>query len=115
MKYREATNVNQWRSTQEALDWFTNVHEKNPTKKKVKFLQFDICEFYPSISQQLLDNALDHAKLHTSIDQEEEDIIKSCRKSILFNRGKVWTKKEKVFDVTMGAPDGAEIAELTGI
>ena len=29
--------------------------------------------------------------------------------------GKAWTKKHKDFDVTMGAKDGAEIAELTGI
>ena len=39
----------------------------------------------------------------------------ACRKSVLFNNGKVWTKKDKDFDVTMGAQDGAEIAELTGI
>ena len=36
-------------------------------------------------------------------------------KSVLFNDGKVWTKKDKDFDVTMGAQDGAEIAELVGI
>ena len=34
---------------------------------------------------------------------------------MLFNNRKVWTKKNKDFDVTMGAQDGAEIAELTGI
>ena len=39
----------------------------------------------------------------------------SCRKSVLFNNGKVWTKKDKDFNVMMGAQDGAEIAELTGI
>ena len=39
----------------------------------------------------------------------------SCRKSVLFNNGKVWTKKDKDFDVTMGNQDGAEIVELTGI
>ena len=27
----------------------------------------------------------------------------------------MWTEKDKDFDVTMGAQDGAEIAELTGI
>ena len=39
----------------------------------------------------------------------------ACRKSVLFSNDKVWTKKNKDFDVTMGAQDGAEIAELTGI
>ena len=42
-------------------------------------------------------------------------MIKSCRKSVLFDDDKVWTKKDKGFDVTMGAQDGAEIAELVGI
>ena len=35
--------------------------------------------------------------------------------SALFSNGKTWTKKDKDFDVTMSAQDGAEIAELTGI
>ena len=114
-KCREATGVNQWKSTKDVLDWFTSVHAANPTKTKAKFLQFDICEFYPSITEELLRNSLGFAKNHTSIEQDEEDLIMACRKSVLFNNGKVWTKKDKDFDVTMGAQDGAEIAELTGI
>ena len=114
-KCREATGVNQWKSTKDVLDWFTSVHAANPTKTKAKFLQFDICEFYPSITEELLRKSLGFAKNHTSIEQDEEDLIMACRKSVLFNNGKVWTKKDKDFDVTMGAQDGAEIAELTGI
>ena len=102
-------------STQEVLQWFSHVHLANPTKEKAIFVQFDICEFYPSITEELLRNSLDFAKCHTSIDQEDEDLIMACRKSVLFNNGKVWTKKNKDFDVTMGAQDVAEIAELTGI
>ena len=52
---------------------------------------------------------------HTSIEQDEKDLIMTCRQSVLFNNGKVWTKKDKDFDVTMSAEDGEEIAELTGI
>ena len=114
-KCRAASIVSQWRSTQDVFDWFTHVHNNKNTQKKSKFLQFDICEFYPSISEELLNNALDFAKLHTTITQDEEDMIKSCRKSILFSGSNVWTKKDKNFDVTMGAQDGAEIAELVGI
>ena len=114
-KCRDASGVNQWRSTQDVLKWFSDVHSANPTKDKAKFLQFDICEFYPSITEDLLRNSLDFAKSHKPIDQADEDLIMACRKSVLFNNGKVWTKKNKNFDVTMGAQDGAEIAELTGI
>ena len=105
-KCRTASSVNQWRSTQDVLNWFSLVHSNNCMKKKSQFLQFDICEFYPSISEELLDKALVFAKLHTTVTPDEEDMIKSCRKSVLFNDGKVWTKKDKDFDVTMGAQDG---------
>ena len=60
-------------------------------------------------------NSLDYAKTHANIDDQEVDMIMAYRKSALFNDGKTWTKKNKNFDVTMGAQDGAEVAELTGI
>ena len=106
---RDATEMNQWKSTQDVIQWFASVHSNNPTKKKAKLLQFDICEFYPSISEDLLREALDFAKIHAKI-EEEINVIMNCRKSVLFNSGNVWTKKERDFDVTMGAQDGAEIA-----
>ena len=112
---RDATKVNQWKSTQDVLQWFTHVHSNNPTKEKARLLQFDICEFYPSISEELLRESLVFAKNHASIEEEEVNLIMACRKSVLFNSGNVWTKKDKDFDMTMGAQDGAEIAELTGI
>ena len=114
-KCRVASGVNQWKSTQDVLKWFFLAHSANPTKEKAKFIQFDICEFYPSITEELLRNSLNFAKSHTTISPDEEELIMACRKSVLFNNGKVWTKKDKDFDVTMGAQDGAEIAELTGI
>ena len=112
---RDATEANQWKSTQDVLQWFASVHSNNPTKKKAKLLQFDICEFYPSISEDLLLESLDFAKTHAKIEEEEVKLIMNCRKSVLFNSGNVWTKKDRDVDVTMGAQDGAEIAELTGI
>ena len=44
-------------------------------------------------------------------------IIKHARKSVLFNDGKHWTKKDSnsLFDVTMSSYDGAEICELVGL
>ena len=44
------------------------------------------------------------------------DIIYSARNSFVFNNGKAFAKKgQNNFDVTMGAWDGAEIAELVGL
>ena len=83
----------------------------------------DICEFYPSITEELLDKALKFASTKTKepISAETIHIIKHARKSLLFshstsNKEKTpWTKRQGLFDVTMGAPDGAEVCELVGL
>ena len=38
-----------------------------------------------------------------------------ARESLLVNEGGGWMKKDGLFDVAMGAYDGAEICELVGI
>ena len=50
------------------------------------------------------------------------NIILHSRKSLLFSKSTygeekntAWTKKNGVFDVTIGAPDRAEICELLGL
>ena len=71
-------------------------------------------EFYPSITKHLLLKAIEHAKLYTSIYQQELDIILHARKCLLFSKNKLWEKtvNESLFDITMGSYDGAEICEL---
>ena len=116
---REGTGLTQWQSTKAALEWFKSI----PNKKQKRFIQMDICEFYPSINEELLDKALKFAssKLATPIPEETRKLIKHARKSLLFTHNpngqtKIpWTKKNGLFDVTMGAPDGAEICELVGL
>ena len=95
------------------IAWFKSIPNKNQTK----FLKFDIVDFYPSISQKLLQNAIKFAKLHTKIDKQISEAILKARKSILFNENKPWIKKAqtKNFDVTMGSYDGAEVCELVGL
>ena len=115
-------NLNQWKSTQQVLDWFNQIEEKSCKR----FLQFDIREFYPSITEELLLNALEFAHsiepAKPLITKENRDIILHCRKSFLFTHASEpgqnatpWTKKSGLFDVTMGAYDGAEICELVGL
>ena len=38
-----------------------------------------------------------------------------ARQTVLFKDGEVWRKKESLFDVSMGAYDDAEVAELVGL
>ena len=48
--------------------------------------------------------------------EEQKNMIKTCRQSILFGpKGEPWTKNFTNFDVTMGSLDDAEISELIGL
>ena len=110
---REKLHCNQWRNTSNVIDWFQNITDK----ENYIFIQFDIEEFYHSITKRLLLKAIEHAKLYTSITQQELDIILHARKSLLFSKNKPWEKtiNESLFDITMGSYDGAEICELVGL
>ena len=107
------SNLNQWRNTKQVIEWFGNIKDK----ERHSFISFDIVDFYPSISEKRLDQALSWASNLTTISDNDILIIKHARKSLLFNTGKPWTKKdsEGLFDVTMGSHDGAEICELVGL
>ncbi|XP_057313453.1 uncharacterized protein LOC130654828 [Hydractinia symbiolongicarpus] len=111
-KVQKATQVNQWRNTSTVIEWF----KKTPTDTKSKFIKFDIVEFYLSISEELLDKAINFARAAVPIDNKVVDIIRHSRKSLLFDKSSTWVKKGNVlFDVTMGSFDGAEICELVGL
>ena len=105
-------NLNQWKNTEDVIDWFKRINEK----QLCKFVIFDIKDFYPSIKESLLKQSLDFAEKHIKISTEDKAIIKHARKSLLFNKQQTWIKKESgLFDATMGAYDGAEVCELVGI
>ena len=103
--------INQWKNLGSVIEWFGSLNEKN----KYTFICFDIVEFYPSISEDLLKEALSFAKLHTAISQQDTEIIFHSRKSLL--KGKPWIKWEgsSLFDVMIESCDGAEVCELVGI
>lgn len=42
-KIRTATNMNQWKNTNEVINWYNSIDNKS----KYSFICFDICEFYP--------------------------------------------------------------------
>ena len=76
-----------------------------------------IKDFYSSISQATLDNALLFAQEHIQIGDDDLQLIKYCWKSLLFNNGEAWKKKlpDSPFDVTKGNYDGSDICEPVGI
>ena len=88
-------------------------------------MQVDIKEYYPSISEKLLESAISFSNANEiEITPTEIDTIKNARKAFLFSESNgekiTWRKKVEDengtnFDVTMGAPDGAEVCELVGL
>ena len=85
---RRKTSVNQWRSTSETLKWFKEIEEKQNTK----FIQLDIVDYYPSISEKLLTEAIEFAETKTNISAKEKHIIFHARKSVLSHNDKIWVK-----------------------
>lgn len=109
---RKATKLNQWQSTPEVLDWFKDIWNK----QDYSFVKFDIVSFYPSISEDLLIKAIRWAKNFHHISDDDFKIFLQARQNFLFFDGEPWVKKSNPrFDVTMGSPDGAEVAEVVGL
>ena len=44
------------------------------------FIAFDVCDFYPSITEELLDKALDFASHYIEITTDERRIIKHTKR-----------------------------------
>ena len=109
---RDKSGLQQWKNTKSTLDWFINLQQK----QSLNFIQFDIKDFYPSINEDLLLNAINFARQFIDISDEQQNIIFSCRRSILVHSGDTWEKViNKNFDVTQGSYDGAEVCELVGL
>ena len=109
---RSSTGFMQWRNSSAVISWF----QKIPRKDMCKFLKFDIVDFYPSITEDLLTKLLEFAQNYVEADEHTANIIMHCRQSILFSKVNAWSKKSSPhFDVAMGSFDVVEACELVGL
>ena len=76
-KKSQSFELNQWKNPDIVLDWFKQIKNKH----LYKFATFDIKEFYPSIKECLLKNAINFAEQHTEIFEKDKTIIFHARKS----------------------------------
>ena len=106
------TKVNQWKNTSDAITWFKNISNK----KQSSFINFDVENFYPPISEKLLIDALNFAKSSINITEQNLSIIMQSKKTLLFQNSESWAKKtgNENFDVPMGCYDGTEVCKLVG-
>ena len=91
-------SVNEWKNSISVIKWLKNINNK----RLYKFLEFDIKDFYPSINETLLHEAMQFLKEHVPITRKDVGVIFHARISVLYNDGESWVKKEGgSFDVTM--------------
>ena len=103
---------NLWKNSMNIIDSYKNIRNK----KRSTFVQFDILEFYPSITRELLLKYLNHAKEYTDITDEEVEFNLACGKSVLSDNRITWVKIHlNNFDVPMRADDLPQIVDLVGI
>ena len=75
----------------DVINWFSQLRQKN----KHTFLTFDIIDFYPCITDELLNKSMEWSRKHTSIDDQEYEAIMHSRRTLQHdNNGNMWTKKE---------------------
>ena len=109
---RAKSKLNQWKNVYGCIEWFKKLNHKSCKS----FIVFDIVNFYPSISEDLLNKSLNWAEQFIGISESDRKAIFEARKSLLYFDGSFWSKKSNPsFDVPMGAFDGAEICDICGL
>ena len=108
---RNCTGLNQWKNTHSVLEWFKNL--KN--KVMLWFFKFDVRDLYPSITPNLLNNALNFASKFVPVSDHNREIIFQSIETFLFKNDDPLTKNKGVFDCAMGSYDGAETCEVIGL
>ena len=109
---RHHTGLGQCTKTRDVIDWFESLENK----QKLNFIIFDIESFYPSITPDLLDRAINWARNYVNITQQQVKIIHQASQSFLYNEGTPRVKKGEVnFDIGMGAYHGAQACEIVGL
>ena len=66
-RIKQITGHNLWKNTNEVIKWFSNLKQKH----KLSFVQFDVENFYPSITEELLEKALTYASQFVDISPED--------------------------------------------
>ena len=69
------------KNSNEVIDWFKNI----PNKNECAFTVFDIKEFYPSITEDLLKQAILFAQNSVSIPPKSIDVIFHSSKFLLYH------------------------------
>ena len=70
MKLFQATKINQWKNMVSAIKCFNSLKDKH----LMKFVMFDIKDFYPSVTQHLFNKTLNFASEYIYISKCDVDV-----------------------------------------
>ena len=112
LEVKTKSQLVQFKNSEAAIDWFCDLKDK----QKLHFIQFDVCNFYASITPGLLQNSITFAANYTHISDEMKHTIFQAANSFLCSENSTWIKKNGgTFDITMGSFHGAEVCDLVGL
>ena len=100
---RSKSKLMQWTNSDQVLSWFIGLD-----KEVYSYLKFNVVDYYPSISEELVTKSLKYAESNTNIPTKDLLIIINTCKSILYDWGNLWRKKRgqnnnSLFDVAQGS------------
>ena len=84
--YGERKYTHAYTNTQAVITWFKSIENKRSSS----FIKFDIVEFYPSITKELLTKSINYGKSITTIEGEVITTVFLTRMSLLFDKTSVW-------------------------
>ena len=99
------------------MDKYTASNKNLTYKENRSFIKFDIADFYPSISEDLLRIPISYARTIITIEDKVIGVIKLAHTFLLFSKEGTWVKRGEhpSFDITMGSFHGAKIWKIEGI
>ena len=114
-KVKSKTNLNLFKNSYEVIDWFKRQTVRRNRRYSPSFVIFDISNYYPSVTEELLSKALDWASQFTPISEKDRKVIVESKNSFLYHRNSNWTKQSGLFNIGQGAYDGAESTDIVGL
>ena len=101
-----------WKNTESVLSWFNSLENKD----NLKFIGFDIQDYYTSISEELFKEALEWADSMVKFSEKEIGVIMESKRTLLYDGHHLWKKKGAGdFLIAMGSWDGAESTDIVGL
>ena len=76
---RKSRSSNLWNNSNDTIEWFKKIKNKS----NASFTQFDIIDFYNSITKNIPIDSIIYDRKYVEITEEQYEIFLACRKLLL--------------------------------